>query len=192
MVKCAPFWEFQPTYRSTAAEALCNATDAMLHSNQRVQVKWLVASYFSACSAEKAIKGIPFQFMQMTNKSAVQIGDMRIPVQDVNEGMLYRILFDGFTKDNYYFAVKNQRQIVNAIRRMKRYIIPFIQFNGEFGLHSIRQLRLYALVHDYSIEKDVAARFCGVKLSIFREESVKVVNEKLDRTKAIKLSPSVI
>jgi hypothetical protein len=192
MVRSAPFWRFQPTYKSTAAEALVLATNDMLQSHHKLKVKWLVCSYFAASSAAQASKGIRFTFQQMANKSTVQIDERRIPVADVNEGLLYRIIFDGFIRDDCTFIVKDSRQLGNAIRRMGKYVLPYIQFNGKFGLHTMRQLRLYALVHDYSIEKDVAARFCGVKLSIFGEDTIKVVNEKLDRAKLVKLSPSVI
>jgi hypothetical protein len=191
MVKSSRFEDFKPAYKKTISEQLYNIVNEIVELHPKLKPKWLVALYFSGAKPAELEAGIRFKLVQMSTVTQVKVNNMQVPVMDIYEGQLYKILFNGFTIDNYDWIIPSHLQLIKTIRYMKPFFNERISFDSEFGVHAIHQLRLYALIHDYHVPIEIAARICNRKLGIFGEIPMEKANSSL-ASYGIKLSPSFI
>ena len=186
------YGEFAPEYKSSVSEALFRAiNDITKKIGRKPRYQDFLALYFSGATGAQAVKGIKFQFIQQQEMSKVAINGKLFPVFDIYEGQLYKHLFQEYMVDEYTLIYKNLQSTVDSIAPVKKFVEPYIKFN--LNLHSLRQLRTYALVKDYNLKRETVKEVLGYRTWIFGvADRKRILDEFAIMKVGIKLSPNVV
>lgn len=179
-----------PSYLTVSA-ALYPMIREALQYHYRLATRDFLALYFSGLPINSIKeKELILTFHQLPQRSIIEINHFSIPVFDAFEIELYRLLFKHMSEDMYILDLSNPHAVIQRIQSFRGLFNKYFESNTKFGCDLLRQLRLYALTHDYEVSGEELMSIYNYKTWIFKgERPLLDLNEAKGRFLKDKIGP---
>ena len=154
-----PFKYFRVTYRDTVANNIKYIMDITRH--KPMNLKRIISCYLGALTYSSIEQGTTFELIQGQPHAVVAINGRHIPIFQGEEA-LYGYLFEGYLKESYTFQGK-WYNIRGSIIREAPLLTKYFHTDQPMGLGTLRNLRYYALIHDYHLGYSEMQSLMGLK-----------------------------
>ncbi|MGC8694536.1 MAG: hypothetical protein ACP5RI_02875 [Candidatus Micrarchaeia archaeon] len=147
------FHKFKVETQTSIAHALYNWANKQ-YSEHHNPVKILV--YYFACGINKHYHpSFQLDYQGKSKYSYIIINNHKVPIFDEHEEWLYKQIFKGWSVWEYtpltgYYSDVGYIQVF-----LKKHPIEFIKINTNWSITALRNLRLWALLHDYKVSHEL-------------------------------------